>query len=111
MNNLKPESIVTLLKYLDMDFMSDEQYDNICDLNINDQEHQLQVIRAVIVPGYNELNERDQQSMKKVLEMCLQERVSLNGIFVSISMPFESEIKNKRGFFQNIYEELFGNES
>lgn len=74
MSNLKPDSIVTLLKFLDMDFITDEQYDKICDLDINNQEEQLQVIRAVIVPGYYTLNEKDQRSTKKVLEMCLEEK-------------------------------------
>ncbi|MGG3837472.1 hypothetical protein ABEV00_10590 [Paenibacillus thiaminolyticus] len=107
MSNLKPDSIVTLLKFLDMDFITDEQYDKICDLDINNQEEQLQVIRAVIVPGYYTLNEKDQRSTKKVLEMCLEEKKPLNGIFVSISMPFDSEITNKKVFFKNIYKELF----
>lgn len=107
MSNLNHESIVTLLKYLDVDFLTEEQYEEICDLDINDKEQQLKVIKTVIVPGYKGLNEKDQQDMKKVLQMCLEDNISFTGVFVSISLPFEDDIKNKKEFFQNIQWEIF----
>ncbi|OBY76883.1 hypothetical protein BBG47_24575 [Paenibacillus sp. KS1] len=107
--SLKPDSIVSLLKFLDYDFLTDEQFDKICDLDINNQEEQLQVIRTVLVPEYYGLNEKGQQSMKKVLEMCLEEKnPNLDRVFVSITMPFKSEIVDWKAFFKNIYKELFG---
>ncbi|MDM5281755.1 hypothetical protein QUF95_30935 [Paenibacillus silvae] len=106
MSNLKPESIVTLLKYLDIDFLTEDQYEEICDLNINDEEQQLKVIKAVIVPGFNSLNDREQQSMMKVLNMCLGDNISFTGVFVSISLPFENEIIDKKNFFRNILKEI-----
>ncbi|WP_374017316.1 hypothetical protein ABU162_24610 [Paenibacillus thiaminolyticus] len=107
--SLEPDDIVCLLKFLDNNFLTDEQFDKICDLDINNKEEQLQVIRTVLVPEYYGLNEKDQRSMKKALEMCLEEKKpNLDRVFFSITMPFESDIVDWKAFFENIYKELFG---
>ena len=110
MNMKKFEGIITILKYLDNDFISDEQYEIICNLDINNQEQQNQIIRTTLLPNFREFNEITQHSIKKLMEECLQDKEAtlyLDKLFISISMPFESEITDKRAFLQNVFEELF----
>ncbi|NGP61480.1 hypothetical protein L3476_16535 [Paenibacillus thiaminolyticus] len=108
MNNLKPDMIVSLLVFLDY-FLTDEQHDKIWNLDINNQEDQLQVIRTVLVPGYYTFNEKEQRSMKKVLEMCMEDKkTNFDRVIMGLTMPFESDIVDWNAFFENIYKELFG---
>ncbi|WP_043891210.1 hypothetical protein [Paenibacillus sp. Aloe-11] len=107
MSNLRKEDIITLLKYLDFDIMAEEVCDSIYDLDINNEEQQLQVIRTAIVPAYRDFNPLEKESIKKVLGICLQEDVLLDDIFQRISFPFDNEIIDKKIFLENIYKELF----
>lgn len=106
----KPIGIASLLQYIDMEYMSNQEYDSICDLDINDEAQQLQVIRLAIIPGYLGCNEITQKSLKKLLELCLKEGVALDELFEMRSFPFENEIEDKKGFLQNLYKELFEKE-
>jgi hypothetical protein len=111
MSNKKLNGLVTLLKYLDNDFISDEQYEIVGSLDINTLEQQNKIIRTLLIPGFEEFNKITQESIKKLLEDCLQDPKSskdLDIIFSSISMPFENDIQDKRAFIENVYKELFG---
>lgn len=109
---VQPIHIIVLLRYLEYDIMVSEEKKNlidlVCEKDINNEEQQLEVIRTVLVPGYYDLGEKDQQSMKKALEICIQDNVNYDRIFMNTELPFEDEIIDKRKFFQNIYNVLFG---
>lgn len=57
--DIKPIHILSLLKFIDIEYITYEDLDYICNMNINEELHQLQAIRYAVVPGYNELNEND----------------------------------------------------
>lgn len=105
-------SITVLLRYLEYDIMVSEEKKNlidlVCEKDINNEEQQLEVIKTVLVPGYHDLGEKDQESMKKALEICIQDNVNYDRVFMNTELPFEDEIIDKRKFFQNIYNVLFG---
>lgn len=104
--------VTVLLRYLEYDMMvTDEQrnvIDSLYEKDINDEEQQLEVIKTVLVPGYHELGEKDQEHLKKSLELCTKEKVKYDDIFMVTELPFKDEIIDKRKFFQNIYNVLFG---
>ncbi|NMB95551.1 MAG: hypothetical protein GYA02_02920 [Clostridiaceae bacterium] len=113
MSDKKIEGLTTLLKYLDNDLLSNEQYEIIGDLNINNDEQQKKIIKAVLVPNFNEFNKITKDSIKTILEECLKGDVSESSIakvINCISMPFSSEIEDKKTFIRNIYSELFETE-
>jgi hypothetical protein len=108
MAKAKIEMLISILKYIDIDYMSEEECNSIYFLDVNNTEQQKQIIRTIIVPGFKELNNTSQERLKEVLKLCLQDMESVNVIFERVSMPFENDIEDKKAFLENIYEELFG---
>lgn len=69
----------------------------------------MQLRTALLVPGYYTFNEKEQRSMKKVLEMCMEDKkTNFDRVIMGLTMPFESDIVDWKAFFENIYKELFG---
>lgn len=105
----KPEDILSVLKYIHTEYMSDEEYNKICDFDINDEKEQVEVIKTLIVPGFNEeFNDEGRIKIKRAIETSIQEKEISDNIFEMTSMPFQTEIEDKKGFLLNIYKELFG---
>lgn len=50
MSNKKLDGLITLLKYLDNDFISDGQYEIVGSLDINNLEQQNIIIKTLLVP-------------------------------------------------------------
>lgn len=105
----KPADILIVLKYIHTEYMTDEEYDKICDFDINNEKEQIEVIKTLIVPGFNEeFNDEGRIRIKRSLEISFQKKEILDHIFEMTSMPFQAKIEDKKGFLLNIYKELFG---
>lgn len=101
----------SILKYIDIEYMTDEETNSIYDLNINDKENQKKVIQNLIVPGIKEQYSEDAfNRAKEVLTMGINNINETTKIFEQMSLPFESDIEDKKAFLEIIYEELFGKE-
>lgn len=105
----KPADILSVLKYIHSEYMTDEEYDKICDFDINDEKEQVEIIKTLIVPGFNEeFNDEGRIRIKRALEISIQDKEILNPIFEMTSMPCQTEVEDKKEFLLNIYKELFG---
>lgn len=98
-----------ILMYIDIEYMTDDECDNIYDLDINDEENQRYVIRRLIVSGVkSDYSERAFNRAKEVILMGINNIEAATKIFQRMSFPFEDEIADKKSFLKILYQELFG---
>lgn len=102
------DMLVSILKYIDISCMSDEDTDSVYDLDINDEKNQKYVIRRLIVSGIkSEYSEEAFNRAKEVIVMGIKNIEAAAKIFEQMSFPFESDIVDKKTFLEIIYQELF----
>lgn len=103
--------LVSILKYIDIEYMTDEETNSIYDLDINDEKDQKKVIQNLIASSIKEeFSEDEFITAKEVLEMGINNIDKATKVIERMSFPFESDIEDKKAFLEIIYEELFGKE-
>lgn len=108
MAKVNMDMLISILKYIDINYMTDDEGNGIYLLDINDEENQKEIIRKLIVPGIkSDYSEETFDRAKEVLLMGINNIEASMKIFQQMSFPFESDMKDKRGFLKKIYQELF----
>lgn len=103
------EMLVSILKYIDIEYMTDDEADSICDVDINNKNEQREVIRKLIVPGIKiQYSKEAFERTKDLIKFSIKNSKKTNKVFEGMSFPFEDEIGDKNDFLKTIYEELFG---
>lgn len=106
MTKINPDNIISLIKFLDENFLDDNQYEETRMLNINDPEDQRVIIRKIIVPGFLSMNKITQDHLKSVVSEFLYVDKEYQSIFDSISTPFDFSEVNFKDFVKIIREEI-----
>jgi hypothetical protein len=102
------DMLSSILKYIDVDYMTDDEYNRIYELDINDEKNQREIIRRLIVPGAKaEFSEEDFKLTKEAILLSINNIESDTKIFQQMSFPFDDDIEDKKAFLQRIYHELF----
>lgn len=105
------DMLSSILKYIDINYMTDDEENSIYLLDINDEQSQKEVIQSLIVPGIKSgYSEKAISSVKEVLVMGINNINAATKVFQQMSFPFESDIKDKKAFLKIIYQELFERE-
>ena len=111
MSRISVDMLVSILKYIDIEYMTDEEGDSICELDINDEEDQEEVILKLILPGIkSEYPKSRFHVLREIIELALdkdKERKSVLGI---MSFIFEDELKDQKAFLRKIYDKLLEEE-
>lgn len=96
----------SLLKFIDTEYMTKEDYDKIEDFDFNIEEDQIEIIRRLIVIGINaQYNDFELDKFRHVLGMCMDlSEKEIEELF-QIYSPCD-DILDKKGFINNIYKEL-----
>lgn len=98
----------SILKYIDINYMTDEEINSVYTLDINDEKNQKDIIRRLIVNGVKfDYSEGAFKRAKEVIVMGIENNESTTKIFHQMSFPFESDILDKKTFLERIYKELF----
>lgn len=98
----------SILKYIDINYMIDEESNSVYALDINDEKNQKYIIRRLIVPGVkSDYSEWYFKRAKEVIVMGIENIETTTKIFHQMSFPFESDIVDKKTFLEIIYQELF----
>jgi len=99
--------LTSILMFIDINYMTDEECDTIYELDINNEKNQKDIIQRLIVPGVkSEYSVTAFNRAKEVLEMGIDDIKAATKIFNQMSFPFEDDIVDKKAFLKRIYEEF-----
>ncbi|MBU3104324.1 hypothetical protein [Clostridium gasigenes] len=102
------DMLISILMYIDINYMTDDESDSIYELDINDEKNRKDIIRRLIVPGVkSDYSEGAFKRAKEVIVMGIEDIETTTKIFHQMSFPFESDILDKKTFLEIIYQELF----
>jgi hypothetical protein len=107
---IKPyNSIYSWLKFLDVEYLTDEKCNILCHLDINDSIDQDVIIKVTMEDDFKMMNDISRMSLKKILEelpSIPDERIFL--VIDGVGMPFNGELTDFRRFFSKVYDYFFG---
>lgn len=93
MTKVDVNDLMSIVKLLDENFLSDDLLEKIGRLNIERTEDQRILVREAIIPELLGMNEVSKNYLKGVLDNCLGQKLDYRTVFDRISSPFEfSEI-------------------
>lgn len=102
------DMLSSILKYIDINYMTNDESNSIYALDINDVKMQKDIIRRFIVRGVkSDYSEEAINRAKEVLMMGIKNVDDTTRIFQQMSFPFENDIDDKKSFLKSIYQELF----
>jgi len=91
------------LKYLDDNYLTDENANLISQLDINILSEQRKIIEILIKPEFQEMDQTNKQNFYKILEIALNsEETKLNSVFDSMSFGYVGEVLDKVMLLKNI---------
>ncbi len=105
-SNVNVNDIASLLKFLDEDFLDDEVYMDVCNLNLHDRDDLRELVKKVIVPGFLEMNDATQSYLRLVLLECMKREFDVGLVSERISSFFDFEDINFKLFIALINEEI-----
>lgn len=101
------EGLVSWLKFFDIDYLDNSLSNRLSELDINDIVERAKAIRLAIIPEFESLNEISKSSMLQVLNGALTASdTELAPLFERISMPFQSEVVDRRQLLQSILDAI-----
>lgn len=106
MANYDVDHLISLLKFLDENFLEDDQFKEVGDLNIEDPKDQRVIVQKIILPGFESMNETTRNHLKKVLKHVVGKGLDCSGVFEDINTPFDFSVINTLEFVRIIYEEI-----
>ena len=84
-------------------YLTDENTKLISQLDINVMTEQRKIIKILIRPEFQNMDQINKQNFYKILEIALNsEKTKLNGIFDSMSFGYVGEVLDKRTLLKNI---------
>lgn len=99
------EGLVSWLKFFDIDYLDNSVCNQLSELDINSPSDRAAAIQLAIRPELESLNEVSKSSMLQVLRDALTASDSeLAPLFERISMPFPSEVVDRRQLLNSIWE-------
>lgn len=102
------DMLSSILMYVDINYMTDDECNSIYELDINDEKNQKDIIRRLIVSGVkSDYSEGAFNRAKEVILMGINNIEAATKIFQQMSFPFENDIADKKAFLEIIYQELF----
>ena len=111
MSRISVDMLASILKYMDIEYMTDEECDSIYDLDINDGEDQEAVIERVIIPGLvREYEKNEFKEFREIILLGLNKVKERNIEFKSRSFPFKNELQDQEAFLRKIYNKLLEEE-
>jgi len=84
------------LKYFDDNYLTDKNVKLISQLDINVMTEQRKIIKILIRPEFQNMDQINKQNFYKILE------IALNSIFDSMSFGYVGEVLDKRTLLKNI---------
>jgi hypothetical protein len=97
------QHLISWLKYLDIEYLSDELSWDLALLDVNSPSDQERIIALAIVPEYTALNEISKKSMMKILdEVASYPEADVKGLLARVGMPFRDELLDYRAFFEKV---------
>jgi len=84
------------LKYFDDNYLTDKNAKLISQLDINVMTEQRKIIKILIRPEFQNMDQINKQNFYKILE------IALNSIFDSMSFGYVGEVLDKRTLLKNI---------
>jgi hypothetical protein len=111
MRKYDPEDIITLLMYLDIEYLDDASCDALSSLDINNPSDQMEIIRLAMHDEIMRLNEISRVSMKKILdEMESYPEAEVRRMIIErVGMPFQEPLQDYKAFFKRVYDYFFAN--
>lgn len=106
MSKADVNDLVSILKFLDENFLSEEQFNEICYLNLNDVESQKLIARKVLVPGFNEMDHKTQEHLINSLREIIDRSMDCSSVFERINTPFDFSGINQADFVEVVYEAI-----
>jgi hypothetical protein len=99
------EGLVSWLKFFDIDYLDNSVCNQLSELDINCPAERAAAIQLAIRPEFESLNEISRSSMLQVLNGALTASDSeLAPLFERISMPFQSEVVDRRQLLHSIWD-------
>ncbi|MEJ2612280.1 MAG: hypothetical protein P8179_19995 [Candidatus Thiodiazotropha sp.] len=106
MSKVDVNDLVGILKFLDENFLSEEQFSEICNLNVDEMESQKLIAQKVLVPGFNEMNHQTQEHLISSLREIIDRGMDCSLVFERVNTPFDFSSINHVGFVEIVYEEI-----
>jgi len=89
---------------------TDEEYELLSEIDINDSEELANLFKEKIVPHVQEYDEQSQEIIKNTLSFYIKsENLELGRVFDAFHIPFE-EPENTSSFLKTLWGVLFGDE-
>lgn len=99
------EDLVSWLKFFDIEYLDDGLCNQLSELDVNSIVERAEAIRLAVSPEFFALNEVSKTSMLRVLNSALAASdEELAQLFERISMPFQSEVTDRRQLLQSLLE-------
>lgn len=100
--NQKYSALVGLLSAFDDNVVTDEDYDLVKNIDINNGVEQLEVINRLLVPWFKDYPSEAKGKIIKMLDLAVNNINELDGVFNQVDFVFDCEIADKGMFLTRI---------
>lgn len=100
------------LNYLDVNCLGDESCNPICDLDVNDPDDQIYIIKVLMGSGFLSASDGIEEYMTQVLdELPIYPESEVRAVIAYFEMPFEQPLDNYNAFFNRVRQYFFSDSS
>ncbi|HEY0585278.1 MAG TPA: hypothetical protein VGD52_04025 [Pseudoduganella sp.] len=100
--------LVSLIKNLDYEMLSDTQWDELKEVDLLDQKQLSKVLADYVGTEYGSMDTGSQDSVKENLRLALSdEKYDFNSILTNLEIPF-GPISDGRSLFLAVWETMIG---
>jgi hypothetical protein len=107
MSKVDANDLISIFKFLDENFLSEVQFPEICNLNVDNAEGHGLIAQKVLVPGFNEMNHQTQEHLINSLREIIDKGIDCTSVLGRVNTPFDFSSINCLDFIEIIYEEVF----